>query len=290
MEKALQLYKLASQRFESGNWNEAIRFARQVTKLQPRSDRAYCVIARCYHELGRWKMAERFYRQSLAIAQYSWTWMLLGWVLDRQGRHDEAEECLQKAYKIDPDDDEVHYNLGCNFRKEGKFALAEKHLRRAIEIDPKYALAYAELGAMLVGQKNRTREAVGYLKKAIRYNPSDGWSRAYLTNGLERLRRLKAAEDQYLKLLEIWPNHSLPYWSYGEFLASERRDFSNAEWYFRKAVDIDPKEAIPNYYLGKYLFYCGPEEEAKKFLAKAARLGDARARELLTQLKGTTSR
>lgn len=290
MVKALQLYKLAIQRFESGNWNEAIRFARQVTKLQPRSDRANCVIARCYHELGRWKMAERFYRQSLAIAQYSWTWMLLGCVLDRQGRPDEAEECLQKAYKIDPDDDEVHYNLGCNFRKEGKFALAEKHLRRAIEIDPKYGLAYAELGALLVGQKNRTKEAISYLKKAIDYDPNDGWSRAYLANGLVRLRRLKAVEDQYLKLLEIWPTHSLSFWCYGNFLASYRNDSSTAERYLRKAVEIDPRDQITNYYLGKHLFHWDRKEEAKKFLAKAARLGDARARELLEQLKGTTSR
>ena len=96
---------------------------------------------------------------------------------------------------------------------------------------------------------------------------------AYLANALERLRRLNATEDQYLKLLELWPTHSLPYWSYGEFLAGERRDLSTAEWYFRKAVGIDPKEAIPNYYLARYLFSCGPEEEAKKFLAKAARFG-----------------
>ena len=282
--------RLASLLFDVGKWKQAIPVAHQVTKLWPRYDRAYCVIARCYRELGRWKMAERFYRKSLAIAQQSGTWMLLGSVLDRQGRHDEAEECLQKAYKVDPDDDEVHYNLGCLNRMKGKFALAEKHLKRAIEIDPKYGLAYAELGALLVGQKNRTKEAISHLKRAIDYDPNDGWSIAYLTNGLIRLRRLKAAEEQYLKLLKLWPTHPLPYWSYGDFLAGERRDFSNAEWYFRKAVEIDPKDAIPNYYLGRYLFYCGPEEEAKKFLAKAARLGHAKSRELLEQLKGTTNR
>lgn len=282
--------RLASLLSDCGKWKQAIIVARQVTNLRPRSYRAYCVIARCYRKLGRWKMAERFYRQSLAFKQQSWTWMLLGSVLDRQGRHDEAEECLQKAYKVNPDDDEVHYNLGCNFSREGKFGLAEKHFKRAIEIDPKYALAYAELGAMLVGQENRTKEAISYLKRAIDYDPNDGWSIAYLTNGLIRLRRLKAAEDQYLKLLKLWPTHSLPYWSYGDFLAGERRDFSTAEWYFRKAVEIDPKDAIANYYLGRYLFYCGPEDEAKKFLAKAARLGHAKSRELLRQLKGTTNR
>jgi tetratricopeptide (TPR) repeat protein len=262
----------------------------QVTKLQPHADRAYSVIARSYAELGRWKMAERFYRQSLAIDQKSWTWVFLGRALGRLGRHDEAEECLRKALKVDPDDDEAHYNLGCVYRMKGKFARAEKHLRRAIEIDPKYALAYAELGALLVKQKNQTKEAVGYLKRAIDYDPTDGWSRAYLANALIRLKRLKAAEDQYHKLLELWPTHSLSYWCYGDFLASYRNDSSTAEWYLRKAVEIEPKNQITNYYLGKHLFYWDRKDEAKRFLTNAARLGNAKARELLQQLKGTTSR
>lgn len=202
------LLRLANLLSQSGKWKQAIRVGRQATKRQPRTDLAYHIIARSYAELGRWKMAERFYRQSLAIKQQPWTWVLLGRILDHLGRHAEAEECLRKALKVDPDYDEAQYNLGCSFRAKGKFGLAEKHLKRAIEIDPKYALAYAELGALLAGQKNRSKEAVGYLKRAIAHNPDDGWSRAYLANALWELRKLKAAEDQFRQLLELWPTNA----------------------------------------------------------------------------------
>jgi len=284
----LPLLRLAILLFKLSKWKQAIRVGRQVTKRQPRAD-PYCVIARSYAELGRWKMAERFYRQSLAIKQKPWTWVLLGWALDRLGRHDEAEECLRKALKVDPDYDEAHYNLGYIYRGKGKFALAEKHLRRAIEIDPKYALAYGELGALLAGQKNRTKEGVSCLRNALDHDPNDGWSIAYLANALWKLRKLKAAEEQYRRLIELWPNHSLSYWCYGDFLAIERNDSSTAEWYLRKAVEVEPKGEITNYYLGKHLLYWDREEEAKRFLTNAARLGHAKARELLQQLKDTAS-
>jgi len=285
----LPLLRLALLLSKLGNWKHAIRVGRQVTKRQPQSAGAYGVIAQSYGELGRWKMAERFYRQSLAIKQQPWTWLLLGEALDRQGRRDEAEECLRKTLKVDPDYEEAHYNLGYNYRKQRKFALAEKHLRRAIEIDPKYALAFAELGALLAGQKNRTKEAVRYLRKAVELNPDDGWSMAYLANALSKLRKLKAAEEQYRRLLELWPNNSLSYWTYGDFLAYETKGSSTALWYLRKATEIEPKNQWANYHFGKHLLYCDQKDEAKRFLTKAARSGHSKARELLQELKGNKS-
>ena len=283
------LLRLAILFSKLGNWKQAIRVGHQVTKLQPRADQAYCLIARGYAELGRWTSAERFYRQSLAIKQEPWTWLLLGSALDRLERHDEAEECLRKALEVDPDYSEAHYNLGYNYRNEGKFALAEKHLRRAIEIDPKYALAYAELGALLAGQKNRAKEAVSCLRIALDHNPDDGWSMAYLANALWKLRKLKPAEEQLRRLLELWPTNAMPYWLYGDFLACERTDSSTAEWHLRRAVEIEPTNQWANYYVGKHLFYWEREDEAKRFLTKAARLGHAKAGELLQQLEGNAS-
>ena len=278
-EKALRLYKqssllaprkphprmtLASLLYDVGKWKQAILVARQLTKRWPRFSAAYIVIARSYAELGRWKMAERFYRQSLAIEQKPWTWLLLGCALDRLRRHDEAEECLRKALKVDPDYEEAHYNLGYIYRAKGKFALAEKHLRRAIEIDPKYGIAYAELGQLLA--KDRAKEATSLLRRAVKYNPNDLWSRAYLADALSRLRKLKAAEEQYCGLLELWPNEAMPNWLYGDFLAAHGKDWSTAEPYLRKAVEIEPQNQWANYYLGKFLLYSDRDEEAKGFL------------------------
>ena len=281
MDKAHELFDAALLFFQQREWKRAIRVGREVIKRSPRLQEAYVIVGQSYAELGNRKIAERLFRQALQIKEEPNLLVIHGFFLHSLGRNDEAEDTIHKALKIDPDHDEAHYNLGCIYRAKGDFAQAEKHLKRSIEIDPKYALAYAELGQLLTGQTNRTKEAVGLLKKAIKFKPHDRWSIACLANAFWRLRKLKAADEQYRRLLELWPDDAMSYWCYGGFLASEGDDDATAEQYLRKAVEIDPENAESNFYLGKHLLYWDREQEAKKFLRKAARLGHLRARELL---------
>jgi tetratricopeptide (TPR) repeat protein len=274
--------RLAILLLQGGKWDHAIRVGRQLIKRWPRVQIAYCVTAQSYARLGRWLMAERFYRKALAIEEDPNLLVLYGFVLSQLERNDEAAECLRKALETDPDNEEAHYNLGRIYKITGKPDIAEKHLKQAIQINPKYTWPYAELGQLLSApKKGRTKEAIPLLRKAIKYNPDDGWSIAYLANALWTVRKLKAADEQYRRLMKLWPDEPLPYCLYGDFLASERNEGSTAEWYLRKAVEIDPEAEDPNYYLGKHLLYWDRDEEARKFLTKAARLGHAKARELL---------
>jgi len=280
--------RLAILLLEERKWNQAIRVARQLIKRWPRIQLAYVVIAHSYARLGRWRLAERFYRQALAIKEDPNVLLFHGVALSQLEQNDEAEECLCKALKLDPDNEETHYNLGRIHRIKGKFDTAEKHLKRAIEINPKYKFPYAELGQLLA--KDRPKEAIGLLRKAINYDPTDGWSTAYLANALSQLRKLKAAEEQYRRLLELWPNESLPFRIFGDFLACNRTDRSTAESYLRKAVEIEPKDPWNNYFLGKHLIYWDRNEEARIFLTKAARLGHSKASELIRWIDEQASR
>jgi len=271
--------RLAVLLLETGQWSQAIRFGRQLIKRWPRIPLAYFVIGSSYARLGRLRLAERFYRQALAIEEDSNLLTIHGHVLSELRQNDEAEECLRKAVGLDPENEEAHYHLGRVYKQKGKFDTAEEHLRRAIEINPKYKFPYAELGELLA--KDRPRDAISFLRKAVDFNPDDGYSRAYLALSLSRLKKLKAADEQYRKLLDIWPNKSLPYRCYGDFLASNKKDRSTAEWYLRKAVEIDPRDEWANYFLGRHLIYWDQNEEARKFLMKASRQGHSKARELI---------
>src|SRR4029079_16349626 len=115
------------------------------------------------------------------------------------------------------------------------------------------------LGQLLLGQKERTKEAASLLKRAVTYDPDDRWSRAYLANALWTLRKLKAAGERYRMLLKLWPDKALPYWCYGGFLANESKDISTAEAYLRKAIEINPESELANYHLGKHLLHWGRE-------------------------------
>jgi tetratricopeptide (TPR) repeat protein len=309
LSKALRLYKkvaeidknaphpivmIASVLCDQGQWKVAIQAARKVTRRWPHSrgaHLAYSIMGDCYREQRQFLRAERAYRQALVIKPQPWTWVLLSNVLLRLGRDDESITCLQNALKVDPDYEEAHYNLGVEYKLRGQYARAEKHLRRAIEIDPDYAIAYAELGFILIRHKKGVRdkikatEAIRLLKKSIKLYPNYGWSRVYLANALWGVRKLKAADEQYRKVIELWPNDSLSYWCYGGFLAYEGTNDSLAEEYLRKAIELDPKDDEANYNLGKHLHYWDRNDEARKYLKKAARKGHERSTKILKKIE-----
>jgi tetratricopeptide (TPR) repeat protein len=309
LSKALQLYKevaeidkslpnpllgIASVLRDQSQWKEAVQIAQKVTRRWPDSTAAhiaYSIMGRCYREQEQFLRAERAYRKALAIEQHPWTWILLSKVFLSVGRVDETITSLQNALKVDPDYEEAHYNLGIEYRLRGQYVRAEKHLRKAIEIDPNYSRAYAELGWVLLKRRKGVRdkakaiEAIRLLKKSIKLDPEYGWSRVYLANALWGQKKLKAADEQYRKVMEIWPDDSLPYWCYGSFLADRGINDMLAEEYLRKAVKLDPKNSVANYFLGKHLHYWDRNTEAIKFLKKALRQGHEGATKILREIE-----
>jgi superkiller protein 3 len=276
----LPQFKFAALLLEQERYKEAIQVSRLFVKRWQWS-LAYTIIGRSHLELGRYIKAEQAFQQSLAIEPTPESWCFLGFTLIRLGRSDESIHCYYQALKLDPDYDEAHYNLGCEYKLQNQPGQAELHLRKAIEIDPQYAIAYAELGIVLK-KKGELKEALRLLRKSIRLNPNYGWSRIYLANTLWHQRKLKAADEQYRKVIETWPEFSLSYWCYGGFLADEQRDVVLAERYLRKAVEMEPQDDQSNYWLGKCLLRWNRHDEAKKYLKKAARLGHVKAAKLIT--------
>ncbi|HEY1262007.1 MAG TPA: tetratricopeptide repeat protein, partial [Terriglobales bacterium] len=57
-------------------------------------------------------------------------------------RQTEAIATYQRVLELDPDHAAAHINLGTLYYNRQDYALAERHYRRATEIDPRYALAY----------------------------------------------------------------------------------------------------------------------------------------------------
>jgi len=60
---------------------------------------------------------------------------------------------------MDPMHAAAHINLGTLYYNRQEYALAERHYRSAIQIDPRYALAYFDLGNVL-DETGRVEEAI----------------------------------------------------------------------------------------------------------------------------------
>ena len=131
--------------------------------------------------------------------------------------------CGPKAVKptSEMDDPRHHTNMGIKFLNEGNIGEAQSSFERAIQLNPKFSMAYAGLGIVKAYQ-NDFKAASGYMDQA--------WNLAYTTEekvfayvGYIRLYTLSKDPGNWLDL------------------AKEKFDF---------AVQTDSKSALPYYFMG----------------------------------------
>jgi tetratricopeptide (TPR) repeat protein len=111
-------------------------------------------------------------------------------------------EALQDWVKNHPDDVEANYSIGEVYSKWNNHDLALEYLLRAIEVDPKYKLAYNRLGYEYAGNGDFDK-SLEYLNKykslaPDEHNPYDSLGDIYF-----RMGEYKRAEKNYKKALDI---------------------------------------------------------------------------------------
>jgi len=82
----------------------------------------------------------------------------------------------------------AHINLGTLYYNRQEYALAERHYRSAIQIDPRYALAYFDLGNVL-NETGRVEEAITTYKAAIQLAPTYADAHYNIALAYEKMRR-----------------------------------------------------------------------------------------------------
>jgi len=135
-----------------------------------------------------------------------------GAILKDLGKFKEAELSTRKAIEINPDFAMAHFNLGTILQDLGKLKEAELSYREAIEINPDYAESYSNLGNILkdLGQ---LQEAELSTRKAIEINPNLAEAHLNLGNILIKLGKLKEADLSTRKAIELNPYFANAYWN-----------------------------------------------------------------------------
>jgi tetratricopeptide (TPR) repeat protein len=85
----------------------------------------------------------------------------------------ETYEMLEKAVAEYPDAFELRYDFAMAADRLDKLDVAEKELRRVMEMKPDYAHAYNALGYTLAEKTNRLEEARALIEKALKLSPDD---------------------------------------------------------------------------------------------------------------------
>jgi tetratricopeptide (TPR) repeat protein len=129
-------------------------------------------------------------------------YIALAQINTRLRRFGDAGQALDKAEQLStkPDDKEyVWFLRGSTFEREKRYAEAEEQFKKVLASDPQHASALNYLGYMLADQNTKLEEALGYIKKAVELEPTNG---AYLDSlgwAYFRLGKYELAEENLVK-------------------------------------------------------------------------------------------
>jgi len=158
-----------------------------------------------------------------------------------------------------------------------------EYFQKAIDLDPKFAFAYAGLAnayPYLASYGNRSpREVMPMARdaalKAIALEPD--LAEAHTALGLIEHgfdHDYAGAEKEYKLAIELGPNYAHAHQLYGELLdCTGRHDEADAE--YKQALDVDPLSLIANRMYGEHLYYSRRYDQAIEQLKKTIELDPA---------------
>lgn len=143
-------------------------------------------------------------------------------------------------------------------------------LRRAIEVDPRYAAAYREL-AWTYLKERALDEALMALEDALHLDGNDARTHLYLGHVLMERGDNAQAQAEFERARLLSPLWTLPLLLKGRLL-EENGNLAEAESAFRMAVKISPSDADCLAELGRHVLISKKFAEAEQLLTEALRL------------------
>ena len=121
--------------------------------------------------VSRWRAARRGDRRVPAVAAAQSATRrrrttTSAFALSARGRRDEAIAAFQEALRIDPDYAQAHNNLGALLQLGGRADAALEHYRRAVALRPDNVEAHTNLGQLL-SNRGRAAEAAAQFSEAL---------------------------------------------------------------------------------------------------------------------------
>jgi tetratricopeptide (TPR) repeat protein len=134
----------------------------------------------------------------------------------------------------------AHYNLGVALNANRQYDEAISSFRKAIELDPKSAVAYSNL-ARALHAKDQLDEAIACYEKAIALDPKDAVAHFNFGQVLEHKGLLDEAIASYKKAIEVKPSLAEAHCNLGSALKQQGR-FSEALLAFKRGHELGTKQ------------------------------------------------
>ena len=228
-----------------------------VLKIKPRDWRAAYGLGNVYSDQGRWDDAETAYRNAIQWAPTEVDPYVAASVVlvqarvggDNAKRFTDAEGFARRAVQLDPKMAVAWDRLGVALQARGIFNSETEHsYRRAIELDPEFAVAYAHL-ARTLNRLNRPSEAAPLYEKASEL-AKDPATLNLIAESLQGEQLWPQSEPVLKRALELDPRNPTSLVLMGKLLIVYRR-YSEAEPYLKTATEVSSRAFQPFNLLGR---------------------------------------
>ena len=168
----------------------------------------------------------------------------------------------------EPETAKQHYEQGLRAEdaRDRKMAIVE--FRRAIELDPRHAEAYRQLGWNTYATGGALEDACRCLQTAIRLKPLIDDAHLYLGIVLNRLGKT-AASEHHFRVALVLDDPAITHATFAEEFLWHNGRYGEAEGHFKKALMYDPDCVLALRDYARMLACHGRNEEAKRLFDKA---------------------
>ena len=163
----------------------------------------------------------------------------LGYFYDRLHKFDESLKYYQQYIDLDPYSDNVWYNMGIVYHKLEQFEEAVDAYDFSIALNPDYASAYFNKASVWVNAGNFDKAIESY-REFLDVEPESTQAYCYMGDCYEQMNKLDDALDSFRKVIEL--DNSDPEGWFGAGMIYHRKgEQQEAITYILKAIEFDNK-------------------------------------------------
>ncbi|PKK90486.1 MAG: hypothetical protein CVV64_08975 [Candidatus Wallbacteria bacterium HGW-Wallbacteria-1] len=257
----------------SGKSGEANTTVERALVKEPENRSALLEMASLLHEQKKYKDGLSFVKRILGMDSGCLDAIVLGARMAGQSGMLQLEiEYLSKAVELAPEVGEYHFMLGQALKKNGDLKLGYSHLARASKLEPglEYFMELARTAMLLSDFKNGLKS----WEEALALEPLNPVALYGAGIAAVNLGEISRARECFATLIKVDGKNNLAHESLGNIYYNDR-DFDKSTVFFRKAIDLKPREHGPYFKLGMALWELGKYSDARKVFLNLASLSGA---------------
>jgi len=175
-----------------------------------------------------------------------------------------AKEAVLKALALDDTLVDAHSTLAQVYQSERNWAGTEQQCKRALALNPNYALGHYRYSAFL-SRAGRHKEAVAETRRASELDPLSPSMMTALGQALLMARRYDESQQAMLKALELDPNYFPAHLMLGDVYAANGM-FAQSLTELQKAASVSPGDPQVPAFLGYVYAKSGRKQDAERVL------------------------